>query len=148
MSRFFKILVLVLLLLVGSYSFREYLRDKVPSIKSDLASKKSNDLLYKFLKLNNKKAVFCDLRLNASQNKQFERDLNSSNRVLVDGSLEKSEIKYVFIFPEDGKRDFSYDPIKKELSGLFWVESFKRDKKVIIELMSIAPNDLKKLNNL
>jgi len=148
MSRALKIIIVVAMLLIGAYWVDDYLKDKIPSIKSDLNIKENRDLLYKFFKLNNKRAVFCDLRLTPSQSEEFEMDLNSSNRVYIDSLLGKKGVKYIFIISEDGKSDFDYDPKQKELKGIFWVEDIKAGKKELFKLRSITPEDLKRLNNL
>ena len=148
MSRVIKIIIVVAMLLFGAYLVNDYLKDKIPSIKSDLNIKENRDLLYKFFKLNNKRAVFCDLRLTPPQSEEFEMDLNSSNRIYVDSLLDKKSVKYIFIISEDGSSEFDYDPKQKELKGVFWVEDISEGKKEVIKLRSITPKELQKLNNL
>jgi len=148
MSRVLKIIIVVAMLLFGAYLVNDYLKDKIPSIKSDLNIKENRDLLYKFFKLNNKRAVFCDLRLTPPQSEEFEMDLNSSNRIYVDSLLDKKSVKYIFIISEDGSSEFDYDPKQKELKGVFWVEDISEGKKEVIKLRSITPKELQKLNNL
>jgi hypothetical protein len=148
MSRALKIIIVAAIFLIGAYWVDDYLKDKIPSIRSDLNLKENRDLLYKFFKLNDKRAVFCDLRLTPSQSEQFEMDLNSSNRVYVDSLLGKKVVKYIFIISEDGSSDFDYDPKQKELKGIFWVEHIKDTKIEVFKLRSITPKDLKRLNNL
>jgi len=146
MSKTVRWILILSILLAGGFYLKGYLKDKIPSIKSDLSIKENRELLYKFLKLNDKRAVFCDIVLDPSQNEQFEEDLNITNRVYVDGLLEK-KVKYIFITPENSKREFFYDKDKKRLQGLFFIDSYKTKAGDRIELNSITPKDLNKLNN-
>ncbi|RUM67168.1 MAG: hypothetical protein DSZ06_01810 [Sulfurospirillum sp.] len=146
MSKLVKIIVVLIVLILASLAIKSYLKDKVPSIKSDLTHRENRMLLYDFLKINNKKAVFCDLILSKNQNESFLEDLNSSNYIHFTG-LKDPKVEYRVIFAEDGKKNFIYNKDDRTLKGLFIVDEFQNEKNRYINLLSINPSDLKILNN-